>query len=75
MEKTPKNTAEAFEDACEDIYHAIRNTFGYGDTADYLIDWVGDMADAWETNNKQKLAKRFEDVEYDENGHVVRFDF
>ena len=75
MEKTPKPTKEAFEDACEDIYHAIRHTFGYGDEAEYLMDWFDEMADAWEFNHKQKLVKRFEDVEYDENGHVVRFDF
>lgn len=55
MEKTPKPTKETFEDAYDDICHAVRHTFGYGDTADYLIDWLGDMADAWETNNKQKL--------------------
>lgn len=54
-EKAPKQTKEAFEDAVEDLYHAVRTTFGYGDTADYLIDWLGDMADAWETNYKQKL--------------------
>lgn len=55
MEKTPKRTEEAFEDAVEDLYHAVRHTFGYGDTADYLIDWIGEMADAWKFNNKQKL--------------------
>lgn len=55
MEKTPKPTKEAFEEAVEDIYHAVRHTFGYGDTADYLIDWIGEMADAWEFNHKQKL--------------------
>lgn len=54
-ENTPKRTKEAFEDACEDIYHAIRNTFGYGDTAEYIMDWFDEMATAWETNNKQKL--------------------
>lgn len=52
MEKTPKPTKEAFEDAVEDIYHAVRNTFGYGDIADYLLDWVGEMADAWEFNHR-----------------------
>ena len=55
MEKTPKRTEEAFEDAVEDLYHAVRHTFGYGDTADYMIDWLGEMADAWKFSNKQKL--------------------
>lgn len=50
--KVAKPTKEAFEEAVEDIYHAVRHTFGYGDTADYLIDWIGEMADAWEFNHR-----------------------
>ena len=53
--KTAKPTKEAFEDAVEDIYHAIRHTFGYGDQSEYLMDWFDEMVDAWEFNHKQKL--------------------
>lgn len=54
-ERMPQPTKEAFEDAVEDIYHAIRHTFGYGDSAEYIMDWFGEMVDAWEFNHKQKL--------------------
>lgn len=54
-ERVPKSTKEAFEDAVEDIYHAIRHTFGYGNESENLMDWFDEMVDAWEFNHKQKL--------------------
>jgi hypothetical protein len=48
MEKTPKPLKEAFK-----ISHAIRQTYTDSNTAaDSLVDWLGEMADAWEFNHR-----------------------
>ncbi len=52
MEKTPKPLKEAFNEAYDKISHAIRQTYTDSNTADSLVDWLGEMADAWEFNHR-----------------------
>lgn len=38
-------TRKEFGDKMDSVYGAVRNTYGYGDDADELIDFLGDAVD------------------------------
>ena len=43
---------EDFLKAVDSLYEAVRNSVGYNDEADKLIDQLEEMADAWERENR-----------------------
>lgn len=48
-------TREDFLTAVDELYKAVRDSVGYNDHADKLIDQLEEMADAWEHENYRWL--------------------
>lgn len=50
-------TREEFVKAVDDLYKAVRDSVGYNDEADELLDHLEEMADAWERENRDIEVK------------------
>lgn len=50
-------TREEFLTAVDKLYTAVRNSVGYNDEADKLIDQLEEMADAWEREHEDVKVK------------------
>lgn len=46
-------TREEFLTAVDELYKAVRDSVGYNDHADKLIDQLEEMADAWESEHEE----------------------
>ena len=46
-------TKGEFLTAVDELYMAVRDSVGYDDHADKLIDYLEEMADAWEREHKE----------------------
>lgn len=45
-------TREEFLNAVDELYRAVRDSVGYNDHGDKLIDYLEEMADAWEREHE-----------------------
>lgn len=50
-------TRAEFLTAVDDLYRAVRDSVGYNDHADKLLDHLEEMADAWERENRDVKVK------------------
>ena len=50
-------TKGEFLTAVDKLYMAVRESVGYNDNADKLIDHLEEMADAWESEHKEVKVK------------------
>ena len=46
-------TREEFLNAVDELYRAVRDSVGYNEHADKLIDHLEEMVDAWESEHKE----------------------
>lgn len=46
-------TREEFLNAVDELYRTVRDSVGYNDHADKLIDHLEEMVDAWESEHKE----------------------
>lgn len=52
-EEEESMTREEFLTAVDELYKAVRDSVGYNDHADKLIDQLEEMADAWEREHEE----------------------
>ena len=50
-------TREEFLTAVDELYKVVRDSVGYSDHADKLIDQLEEMADAWEREHEDVKVK------------------